>query len=196
MTAQDNPIEPWISGEFDITAILRGAPRILTKGQLIDHVDRQLQITRRSIDQRFTLLLANLDNYSSIVTEKGRNAADLLIRALAHPVGSLLAPRDAIAILENGTIGILLETARLRGKAQDFAAEMVGQLKNAATDCGISDPTVSVGVAKVTGNYTDAEDIIRDAGIALRIAESQGHDKIEVFHRGMADLLAAPPIAI
>jgi len=48
----------------------------------------------------------------------------------------------------------------------------------------------------VTGNYTAAEDIIRDAGIALRTAESQGHDKIEVFHRGMTDLLAAPPIAI
>jgi diguanylate cyclase (GGDEF)-like protein len=196
LTAQDNPIEPWISGEFDITSILRGAPRILTKGQLIDHVDRQLQITRRSIDQRFTLLLADLDNYSSIVIEKGRSAADILIRALANPIGSLLAPRDAIAILENGTIGILLETARLRGQAQDFAAEMVGQLKTAATDFGISDPTISVGIAKVTGNYTAAEDIIRDAGIALRLAESQGHDKIEVFHRGMTDLLAAPPIAI
>jgi len=196
LTAQDNPIEPWISGEFDITSILRGAPRILTKGQLIDHVDRQLQITRRSIDQRFTLFLADLDNYSSIVNEKGRSAADLIIRALANPIGSLLAPRDAIAILENGTIGILLETARLRGQAQDFAAEMVGQLKTAATDFGISDPTISVGIARVTGNYTAAEDIIRDAGIALRTAESQGHDKIEVFHRGMTDLLAAPPIAI
>lgn len=196
MTATDNPIEPWISGEFDITSILRGAPRILNKGQLLDHVDRQLQITRRSIDQRFTLLMCNLDNYSSIVNEKGRTAADLLIRALVEPVGPLLAPRDAIALLENGTIAILLETVRLRGQAQDFAAEMVGSLKTAATDCGVKNPTVSVGIAKVTGNYALAEDIVRDAGIALRAAESQGHDKIEVFHRGMTEVLAAPPIAI
>jgi Amt family ammonium transporter len=196
LTASDNPIEPWISGEFDITSVLRGAPRILNKGQLIDHVDRQLQITRRSIDQRFTLLMASLDNYSSIVTEKGRTAADLFIRALVAPVGSLLAPRDAIAILENGTIGILLETARLRGQAQDFAAEMVGLLKTAAADCGVPNPTVSVGIAKITGNYAIADDIIRDAGIALRHAEAEGHDKIEMFHRGMIDLLAAPPIAI
>ncbi len=196
MTASEHPIEPWISGEFDITSVLRGAPRILNKGQFIDHVDRQLQITRRSIDQRFTLLVANLDNYSSIVSEKGRTVADLLIRALVEPVGSMLAPRDAIAILENGTIGILLETARLRGQAQDFAAEMVGMLKTAAADCGVQNPTVSVGIAKVTGNYTTAEDIISDAGIALRLAESQGHDKMEIFHRGMTELLAAPPIAI
>jgi diguanylate cyclase (GGDEF)-like protein len=196
LTAQDNPIEPWISGEFDITSVLRGAPRILNRLQFIDHVDRQLQITRRSIDQRFTLLMANLDNYSNIVSEKGRTAADLLIRALVEPVGSILAPRDAIAILENGTIGILLESARLRGQAQDFAAEMVGLLKTAATDCGVANPTVSVGIAKVTGNYAAPEDIIRDAGIALRLAESQGQDKMEMFHRGMTELFAAPPIAI
>ena len=140
--------------------------------------------------------MANLDNYANIVSEKGRTAADLLIRALVEPVGSILAPRDAIAILENGTIGILLESARLRGQAQDFAAEMVGLLKTAATDCGVANPTVSVGIAKVTGNYAAPEDIIRDAGIALRLAESQGQDKMEMFHRGMTELFAAPPIAI
>jgi len=196
LTASDNSIEPWISGEFDITSVLRGAPRILNRGQLIDHVDRQLQITRKSIDQRFTVLLASLDNYSSIVTDKGRSAADMLIRALVEPVGSLLAPRDAIAILDNGTIAILLETARLRGQAQDFAAEMVGLMKTAANDCGVKDPTISVGIAKVTGNYASAEDIVNDAGIALRMAESEGHDRMETFHRGMMEMPAAPPIAI
>ena len=196
MTASDKPTEPWISGEFDITSVLRGAPRILNRGQLIDHVDRQLQIARKSIEQRFAVVMVSLDNYSGIVTEKGRAAADLMIRALVEPVGSLLAPRDAIAILENGTIGILLETARLRGQAQDFAAEMVGTLKTAATDCGVNDPTLCVGIAKVTNHYTAAEDIVRDAGIALRMAESQGRDKIEVFHRAMDELLTVPPIAI
>jgi len=196
LTATDNSIEPWISGEFDITSIVRGSPRILNRGQLIDHVDRQLQITRKSIDQRFTVIMVNLDNYPSIVSEKGKAAADMLVRALVAPVTSLLAPRDSIAILENGTIGLLVETARLRGQAQDFATEMVGLVKTAAADCGVKDPSVCVGIAKVTGNYVAAEDIVRDAGIALRMAESEGVDKTEVFHRGMTEVLPAPPIAI
>jgi len=196
LTATDNPIEPWISGEFDITSLLRGAPRILNRGQLIDHVDRQLQITRKSIDSRFAVLIVAIDNYSSIMSEKGKSAADLLVRALVEPIGSLLAPRDAIAILENGTIGILVETARLRGQAQDFAVEMVGLLKTAAGDCGIKDPTMCVGIAKVTGGYVAPEDILRDAGIALRAAEAEGRDKIMMFHRGMEEHLAQPSIAI
>ena len=196
MTAPDNSIEPWISGEFDITQILRGAPRILNRGQLIDHVDRQLQIARKSIDSRFSVLLANLDNYPDVVKEKGRTTGDMLIRALVEPVGTMLAPRDAIALLENGTIGLLVETARLRGQAQDFAAEMIGLLKTAAADCGVQNPTVCVGIAKVAGNYSAAEDIVRDAGIALRAAESEGHDKMQTFHRGLDELVAHPPIAI
>jgi GGDEF domain-containing protein len=130
------------------------------------------------------------------MSEKGKSAADLLVRALVQPIGSLLAPRDAIAILENGTIGILVETARLRGQAQDFAVEMVGLLKTAAGDCGIKDPTMSVGIAKVTGGYVAPEDILRDAGIALRAAEAEGRDKIMVFHRGMEEHVAQPSIAI
>jgi diguanylate cyclase (GGDEF)-like protein len=196
LTASDNSIEPWISGEFDITSILRGALRILNKGQLIDHVDRQLQITKRSIDSRFSVLLINVDDYPDVVSTKGRTAADMLIRAMVEPLGSLLAPRDAIAILENGTIGILLETARLRGQAQDFAAELVGMLKTAATDCGVAEPTASVGIAKVSGNYSAAEDILRDAGLALRAAEAEGRDRTVMFHRGMDELLEHPPIAI
>jgi GGDEF domain-containing protein len=196
LTASDNSIEPWISGEFDITSLLRGAPRILNRGQLIDHVDRQLQITRKSIDFRFAVMMVHLDNYSEVVTTKGRAAADMLIRALVEPVGSMLAPRDSIAILENGTIGLLVETARLRGQPQDFAVEMTGLLKTAATDCGIVNPTLCVGIAKVTGNYAASEDILRDAGQALQFAESEGNDKIELFHRGMGEMLAHPSIAI
>ena len=142
------------------------------------------------------MLIVSLDNYSTIVTEKGKTAADLLVRALVEPIGSLLAPRDAIAILENRTIGILLETARLRGQAQDFAAEMIGLLKTAASDCGIKEPTACVGIAKITGSYVAPEDILRDAVIALRAAEAEGRDKIMVFHRGMDEQLDQAPIAI
>ena len=196
MTAPDNSQPPWISGEFDLTALTRGAPRILNRGQFLDHVDRQLQITRKSIDSRFAVLVCDLDNYPDIVTEKGLQAAEMVARAVVEPVGAMLARGDAIAILSNGTIGILLETVRLRGSVLDFAAEMVGGLKTAALDVSVKDPTASVGIAKVTGNYIAAEDILRDALIALRAAEAAGRDQIQIFHRGMDEIALQPPIAI
>lgn len=196
VTAPDNSEPPWISGEFDVTAYLRGAPRILNRGQFLDHVDRQLQITRKSIDSRFAVLLCNLDDFPDIVTEKGRQAADMVVRAVVEPVGALLTRGDAIAILSNGTIGVLLETARLRGTVQDFAVEMVGVMKTAAIECSVPAPTASVGIAKVTGNYVVPEDILRDAGTALHAAESGGRDQVMVFHRGMDESVLQTPIAI
>ncbi|HEX6573823.1 MAG TPA: diguanylate cyclase [Gemmatimonadaceae bacterium] len=196
MTAHEETPPPWISGEFDISALFRGAPKIQHRAQFLDDVDRQLQVARKSIDSRFAVLVFRLDDYSEIVTEKGRTAADLVVRTIIEPVGPMLARHDAIALLENGTIGILLETARLRTNAHDFAVEVVGQLKTMAAEAGVRIPTVSAGIAKVSGSYVAAEDILRDAMVALRAGESMGRDQITTFHRGMDELLHQAPIAI
>lgn len=196
MTASDNSNLPWVTGEFDIAALHRGAPRILNRAQFLDHVDRELQRAKRSIEPRFVVVFMDLDNYAAIVNEKGKKAADMLIRACVEPVGALLSPRDAIAIMRSGTIAILLETARLRGMAQDFAAEMAGEMKKAAGDCGLETATTSIGIVKLTGGYVAAEDILRDADIALRVAQSKGPDHTEVFHRAMEEEELHTSIAI
>jgi GGDEF domain-containing protein len=196
LTASDNSTPPWVSGEFDVNSLRRGAPLVLSRAQFIDDVERQLQITRKSIDARFAVLLVSLENYSRIVTEKGRTAADLVVRAIVEPVGPLLARHDGVAILGNGTVGILLETARLAARPEDFAAEVVGGMKTAARESGVIDPAMSVGIAKVTGNYLSAEDVLRDAGIALRAAEAAGLDQTMLFHRGMDEIVNQTSIAI
>jgi GGDEF domain-containing protein len=119
-----------------------------------------------------------------------------VIRAVVEPVGPLLARHDAIALFGKGAIAILLETARLRVTPQAFAAEAVGEIKAAALESGVADPSASVGIAKVTGNYVAAEDILRDAGIALHAAEGSGRDQTMMFHRGMDEILTQTPIAI
>ena len=53
-----------------------------------------------------------------------------------------------------------------------------------------------MGIAKVTGNYVAAEDILRDAQTALSGSESGGRDQITLFHRGMDELPIQAPIAI
>jgi hypothetical protein len=55
---------------------------------------------------------------------------------------------------------------------------------------------MSVGIAKVTGNYLSAEDVLRDAGIALRAAEAAGLDQTMLFHRGMDEIVNQTSIAI
>ena len=196
MTASDNTLPPWISGEFDVNALLRGAPLILSRAQFLDDVERQLQVTRKSIDSRFAVLLLSLDNYAAIVTEKGKTAADMVMRAVVNPIGPMLARHESIAIIGGGMIAILLETARLHAAPQDFAAELAGEIKAAAKESGVMIPSASIGIAKVSGNYVVAEDILRDASIALHAAQAAGHDQTMLFHRGMDEIVNQTPIAI
>jgi GGDEF domain-containing protein len=120
----------------------------------------------------------SLDNYAGILTEKGKTAADMVIRAIVEPIGPLLARHDSVAIIGNGTIAI------------------VGEIKAAAVESGVIIPSASIGIAKVTGNYVVAEDILRDAGIALHAAQAAGRDQTMLFHRGMDEVVNQTPIAI
>ena len=169
---------------------------MLSKAQFIDDLDRQLQVARKSIDSRFAVVLVSLDNYTGIVTEKGRTAADLVIRTVIQPLGQLLARHDRVAVLRDGVVAILLETARLRAAPQDFAAEVVGEIKVAAAEAGVPNPSASVGIAKVTGDYIVAADVLRDVAIALHAAETAGPNQTMLFHRGMDEVLNQTPIAI
>jgi diguanylate cyclase (GGDEF)-like protein len=196
LTAIENEPLPWITGEFDITAIMRGAPRILNRAQFVDHVDRQLQITRKSIDPRFAVLFVDLECYGSVVTMGGKQAADALVRASAEKIGMKLAPRDAVAILTGGTIGVLLESAYRRVSPQEFALSLQSELRSVTADgVPVTETTVSVGIAKVSGNYIVAEEILRDAGIAMHSAEADGTGQIVAFNRAMDLTYAESAIA-
>lgn len=186
-----------MTGEFDIGTLLRGAPRILNKAQFVDHVDRQLQITRKSIDPRFAVLFVDLDCYGSVATEKGKNAAEILVRGAAEKIGMKLAPRDAVALLGGGTIGVLLEAAYRRIQPQEFAAQVQSELRLLMAEVGqVVDATASIGIAKVSGNYIHANDILRDAGIAMHSAEVDGMGQIVAFNRSMDAVLPEAAIAI
>ena len=197
LTAIDNSQAPWITGEFDISGLLRGAPRILNKAQFVDHVDRPLQITRKSIDPRFAVLFVDLDCYDAVVAEKGKNAADILVRGSAEKIGMKLAPRDAVAVLGGGTIGVLLEAAYRNIQPQEFAAQIQSELRLLMAEVGqVVDATASIGIAKVSGNYIHANDILRDAGIAMHSAEADGIGQIVAFNRSMDTFVPDAAIAI
>ncbi|MEO5588920.1 MAG: diguanylate cyclase [Gemmatimonadaceae bacterium] len=195
MTATDNSLHPWISGEFDITRMLRGAPRILNKPQFLDHVGRQLEIIRKSIDSRYAVLMVKLDDYNAVLARGGAKAADEMVRVAAENIGMELAPRDAVAILRAGHVGVLLEITQLRGSSLT-AAQRIGQvLSRMPVGTGSPGMTASIGISKITGGYLAAGDVLRDAGLAMQCAEAEGPGSTVVFNRSMDQTLADVAIA-
>jgi GGDEF domain-containing protein len=196
LTALNHIVDPWISGEFDIASLLRGSPAVLNREQFVDQVDRELRRTRKCIGSRFAILLLKLEGYASAVETYGRRPADFFAGAVADKLGSRLAARDSIAILGPGTIGILLEASILSSSVQSFATDIQAELALIPAEETFSiDTTASIAIAKVSADYTTPDDILRDAGVAMRTSEKDGPGRIVVFYYGMDELRTDSPIA-
>jgi diguanylate cyclase (GGDEF)-like protein len=187
LTAQEeNSNLPWISGEFDITALLRSASRLLTREQFLDHADRQLEITRKSLDWRFALFMVNVDSLEQLTASRGSQVADEFLRNAAERVGKRLNPRDAVALMRDRCFAILVEVPLLKSSMDEFAASVQAEILTLAVEQNARiDSTASVGIAKVRGNYAAASDAIRDAGLALKHAREAGAGTVMVFNRAM-----------
>lgn len=187
MTANDDlSLPPWISGEFDISALLRGAPRLLTREQFIDHLERQSEITRRSIDWRFAVFMVHIESLESYEAVQGKQAAEQFLRAAAERIGSRLSPRDAVAVMRDRCFAVLVEVPLFQMPMESIAAAFQADIGGLVHEKDFRiDPTASIGIAKLSRNYFAATDVIRDAGIALRHAREEGAGSVKVFNRAM-----------
>lgn len=179
-------LPPWISGEFDIAGLLRGAPRLLTREQFIDHIDRQTEITRRSIDWRFAVFMVNIESLATLESLRGRLVADEFLRSAAECVGRHLNPRDAVAVMRDRCFAVLIEVPLLQLSIEQIAESIQRDIAGIVVEQNLRiEPTSTIGVAKLKRHYFNAVDLIRDAGVALRYARESNPGSVVIFNRAM-----------
>jgi GGDEF domain-containing protein len=187
VTANDpGSVPPWISGEFDIADLVRSAPRLLTREQFMDHVERQGAITRKSIDWRFAVFIVNVEALDSIEALRGKAVAEEFLRSAATRVGRRLNPRDAVAVMRDRCFAVLVEVPLLNTTMEEIARSMQRDIMNLVAEQDlVIDATISIGIARLSRSYAQASDVIRDAGVALRHARNTKHGSVVVYNRSM-----------
>ncbi len=162
------------------------APSLLNRGHFLDKLGSELGRTRGCLSDRFVVLSVDLDRFRVVTSSLGRRAGDELLAAIAIRLGGRLATRDSIALIEGDEFVILLEESGLSGSAADFAERVQQELIRGFNLSGTSVyTTASIGIARVASSYTSAEDILRDAEIAMYAAKALGRARAEVFHPSM-----------
>jgi diguanylate cyclase (GGDEF) domain len=159
---------------------------LLNRGQFLDRLGRELVRTKGCLSDRFVVLCIDLDRFRSVTASLGRHAGDQLLSAVASRIGGLLATRDAIACLGGDEFAILIEEPAGTGPAGDFAERMQRELINGFNISGtVVYTTASIGIARVASSYKSAEDVLRDAEIAMFEAKVRGRARTEIFHPSM-----------
>ncbi len=154
---------------------------------IIDRVEQMLVRSRRN-QTPVAALFVDLDNFKSINDTLGHGAGDELLRAVAARLDGIVRATDALGRLGGDEFVVIAEELSLAAGPEVIAERLLEALKEpfklAEQETRLT-VTASIGIAM--GERASAEDLLRDADIAMYQAKWDGRNRYVVFESGMQD---------
>jgi diguanylate cyclase (GGDEF)-like protein/PAS domain S-box-containing protein len=155
--------------------------RLANRLLLQDRIDQALARGQLS-DRAFALLLLDLDNFKNVNDSLGHAAGDHLLVAVAGRLKACLRASDSAARLGGDEFAILLEEVTDADHAASVAERLVEALRTPFTveqrEIFLG---VSIGVAMSDAQRQSADEMLRDADLAMYVAKAQGRGRHVVF---------------
>lgn len=172
---------------------LTGLPN---RSMFYDRLHHVIQRRQRIPSLRFAVLFVDFDRFKAINDSLGHAYGDKLLRAISMRLQDALRDSDTIcklkipgylaARLGGDEFCILLEDLRNDDDAVSVAKRLLDELTRPYNlDDRIVNSTASIGIASSAVAYSHAEDMIRDADIAMYRAKHLGRARAVVFDQAM-----------
>jgi len=152
-------------------------------------LDRVEQMLARSVRNQTPVaaLFVDLDNFKSINDTLGHGVGDELLRAVAARLDGAIRDVDALGRLGGDEFVVISEALTLQVGPELIAERLLEALKQpfqlgADKETRVT-VTASVGIA--AGAHTSAEELLREADIAMYRAKWDGKHRCVVFEDGM-----------
>ncbi len=151
-----------------------------------DRLDRALERAKRRDDFTVAVLFLDLDRFKVVNDSLGHMTGDQLLIGVARRLEGALRHVDTVARLGGDEFVILLEDVEDINHATRSAERIQSQLREPfILDSSEVFTSASIGIAVSTAGYSRAEDIIRDADIAMYRAKAGGKARHELFDEAM-----------
>lgn len=150
------------------------------------HLQKAIERGRRSDDSLYAVLFLDFDRFKVINDSLGHGAGDSLLKQIARRLETSLRSCDLLARLGGDEFTILLnELADINDAVQ--VAERIQNDLNTPFIIGKQEIFISasIGIALCSSGHNRAEDMLRDADIAMYRAKSKGKAQHQVFDREM-----------
>jgi diguanylate cyclase (GGDEF)-like protein len=155
---------------------------------ILDRVEQMLVRARRN-QTPVAALFVDLDNFKGINDTLGHGVGDQLLRAVSARLEGVVRDIDALGRLGGDEFVVVAEGMSLAAGPELIAERLLTALKQPFKLKGAEDTrlivTASVGVAM--GDRATAEELLRDADIAMYRAKWEGKNGYVVFESGMQD---------
>jgi diguanylate cyclase (GGDEF)-like protein len=155
---------------------------------ILDRVEQMLARSARS-QTPVAALFIDLDNFKSINDTLGHGVGDELLCAVAARLEGVVRHVDALGRLGGDEFVVIAEELTLDAGPELVAERILEALKHpfklGADEATRLTVTASVGIA--AGQRASAEELLRDADIAMYRAKWDGKNRYAVFESGMQD---------
>ena len=183
---------------MDVTAIRRSEERLLSdavrdrvtglpnRPLLLDRLSRAMQ-RAGGIRGSLYLLVIDVDRFRNINDAWGFETGDMLLNQMARRIGEVTEPEDTVARLPGDQFAVIVDAT---GRPRDITAfaERLRRMLARPFDLGVREVslTVCMGITRISGDLEmEAEDVLKQAEIALFEARKRGADSISFFEDGM-----------
>ncbi len=152
----------------------------------MDRLEQKFARLKRRPDSLFAVLFLDFDRFKNINDSLGHLAGDQLLKAISGRLQECLRPGDTVSRFGGDEFAILLENVTELSDAT-VVAERVQKAMTHPFQLGSQQvfSSASIGIALGHSDYERAEDLLRDADMAMYRAKARGKARHEVFDAEM-----------
>jgi diguanylate cyclase (GGDEF)-like protein len=157
---------------------------------ILDRVEQMLARSARSQGQ-VAALFVDIDNFKTVNDTLGHSAGDQLLQAVAARLDGVVRGSDALGRLGGDEFVVICEDLS-REAGPEVVAERLLEALKPCFRIGASEETrftVSASIGVAVGGSTTAEELLREADIAMYRAKWDGKNRFAVFETGMHDTI-------
>ncbi len=161
---------------------LTGLPN---RNYFLDTLKDLLQHSLEDSESNFAVLFLDLKSFKTINDSLGHSLGDRLIKNVAKRLSGMVRDDDLVGRFSGDKFGIILTDLLSRDEATGFADRLAKRLAEPYTLDGRQVFTsAKIGIAYGNSKYPEAEDILRDADIAMYYAKDNEENYV-IFDQRM-----------
>ncbi|WP_206057538.1 EAL domain-containing protein [Nitrincola schmidtii] len=163
---------------------LTGLPN---RSLILDRLRHALDRSKRE-NGHLSVLFIDLDGFKEINDTQGHEAGDLLLKEVAKRLVTTVRPGDTVGRLSGDEFVVLCEALEGVDQAGIIATRIIEALRKDVSYLNAKlTITASIGVAIGHGSTHSAEDMLRNADLAMYTAKNKGRDSWQFYSQLVQD---------